>query len=138
VTSLDNSGTPSIPHVVLASAYDAMNDRTQLTATVASTADFLNTYSFDAMQRLTEETQLGQTGGNGVSPKGVDFAYNLDSQLTSAIRFDPTTASPHPDIAVGTYSYGCDRLSARGWPFAHKDLSTLAWACWHAKRGLLR
>ncbi|HVC94815.1 MAG TPA: hypothetical protein VND64_14045 [Pirellulales bacterium] len=35
VTSLDNSGTPNMPDVVLSSQYDAMGDRTQLTATVA-------------------------------------------------------------------------------------------------------
>jgi YD repeat-containing protein len=64
VTSLDNSSTPNIPHVVLASTYDAMNDRTQLTATVAGTADFLNAYTFDADQNLLQATQEGQTGGN--------------------------------------------------------------------------
>jgi YD repeat-containing protein len=38
VTSLDNSSTPNIPHVVLSSQYDAMGDRTQLTATVTAPA----------------------------------------------------------------------------------------------------
>jgi hypothetical protein len=46
--------------------------------------------------------QLGQTGGNGVAPKGIGYAYNLDGQMTSVLRFDPTTSSPHPDIAYGT------------------------------------
>jgi len=105
VTSVDNSGTPNIPHVVLASEYDAMNNRTQLTATVAGVADFLNSYTYDALRQLTQETQMGQTGGNGVAPKGIGYSYNLDSQFTQVLRFDPTTASPHPDIALGSYSY---------------------------------
>ena len=105
VTSVDNSGTPNIPHVVLASTYDAMNNRTQLTATVAGVADFLNSYTYDALRQLTQETQMAQTGGNGVAPKGIGYSYNLDSQFTQVLRFDPTTASPHPDIALGSYSY---------------------------------
>ena len=76
--------------------YDAMNNRTQLTATVAGVADFLNSYTYDALQQLTQETQMGQTGGNGVAPKGIGYSYNLDSQVTQVLRFDPTTASPHP------------------------------------------
>jgi len=87
---------------VLASHYDSMNNRTQLTATVAGVADFLNSYTYDALQQLTQETQMGQTAGNGVAPKGVMFAYNLDGQFTTAMRFDPTTASPHPDILRST------------------------------------
>ncbi|HUY33461.1 MAG TPA: hypothetical protein VMV69_11990, partial [Pirellulales bacterium] len=85
--------------------YDSMNNRTQLTATVAGVADFLNSYTYDALRQLTQETQMGQTGGNGVAPKGIGYSYNLDSQFTQVLRFDPTTASPHPDIALGSYSY---------------------------------
>ncbi|HVC96084.1 MAG TPA: hypothetical protein VND64_20545, partial [Pirellulales bacterium] len=54
VTSLTNSGTPNMPHVVLASQFDAMNNRTQLTAAVAGTADFLNAYTYDADQNLLQ------------------------------------------------------------------------------------
>ncbi|HVC96163.1 MAG TPA: hypothetical protein VND64_20945, partial [Pirellulales bacterium] len=71
-----------------------MGDRTQLTATVAGTADFLNAYTYDGDQRLLQATQEGQTGGNGVAPKGVGYSYNLDSQITQTLDFDPTTASP--------------------------------------------
>ena len=40
-----------------------------------------------------------------MAPKGIGYSYNLDSQFTQLLRFDPTTASPHPDIALGGYSY---------------------------------
>jgi RHS repeat-associated protein len=129
VTSLDNSGTPNIPHVVLANQYDLMNDRTQLTATVAGTADFLNSYTYDADQRMLQATQQGQTGGNGVAPKGIGYAYNLDGQMTSVLRFDPTTSSPHPDIALGTLSYdSANRLTEIKYTHSGNTLDDLTWA----------
>jgi len=74
VTSVDNNGTPGVPDVVLASQYDAINDRTQLAATIAGTADFVNTYQYDADQRLTQLVQQGQTGGNPVPTKGANLS----------------------------------------------------------------
>jgi RHS repeat-associated protein len=128
VTSLDNSGTPNIPHVVLSNQYDLMNDRTQLTATVAGTADFINAYSYDADQRMLQATQEGQTGGNGVAPKGIGYAYNLDGQMTSVLRFDPTTSSPHPDIAYGTLSYdAANRLTEIKYTHSGNTLDDLTW-----------
>jgi hypothetical protein len=47
---------------------------------------------------MLQATQEGQTGGNGVAPKGIGYASNLDGQMTSVLRFDPTTSSPHSDI----------------------------------------
>jgi len=129
VTSLDNSGTPNMPDVVLSSQYDAMGDRTQLTATVAGTADFLNAYTYDADQNLLQATQEGQTGGNGVAPKGVGYAYNLDGQITSVLDFDPTTSSPHPDITYGTLS--CDsgnRLTEINYTHSGTTLDDLSWS----------
>ena len=73
--SVDNSGTPNVPHVVLASTVDLMGDRTSLAATINGTADFINNYSYDADQRLTMLQQQQQTGGNTVAPKEIDYAY---------------------------------------------------------------
>src|SRR5207248_8046273 len=73
VTSVDNNGTPNVPHVVLASAYDALGRKTSLSATVAGTADFLNSYSYDSLDRVTQVTQAQQTGGNTVAAKRVNF-----------------------------------------------------------------
>jgi RHS repeat-associated protein len=114
---------------VLASTYDAMNDRTQLTATVAGTADFLNAYTFDADQNLLQTTQESQTGGNGVAPKGVGYAYNLNGQITSVLDFDPTTSSPHPDIAYGTLSYDSgNRLTQIDYTHSGSTLDDLSWS----------
>src|SRR5258708_22885792 len=83
VTSVDNNTTPNIPRVILASAYDALGRKTSLSATVAGTADFLNSYSYDSLNRLTSETQAQQTGGNTVAAKRVNFAHHCDRPYTS-------------------------------------------------------
>jgi YD repeat-containing protein len=46
VLTADNDGTPGVPDVVLTSAYDAAGNRTSLAATIDSTDDFLNTYTY--------------------------------------------------------------------------------------------
>jgi YD repeat-containing protein len=76
VTSVDNNGTPGVSNVVLSNQYDALNDRTQLSATIAGTADFLNAYAYDADQRLTQLVQQAQSGGNTVATKGANLSYN--------------------------------------------------------------
>jgi len=105
VTSVDNAGTPSVPDVVLASQYDSMSNRTQLSATIAGTADFLNTYQYDADQRLTQLVQQGQTGGNAVATKGANLSYNALGQLTTIFRTNFFGVGPQPDIATSTFSY---------------------------------
>jgi YD repeat-containing protein len=45
--------------VVLASAYDAASNRTSLSATIDTTADFVTTYTYDALHRMTRITPLG-------------------------------------------------------------------------------
>ena len=91
--------------MVLASQYDAINDRTQLAATIAGTADFLNTYQYDADQRMTQLVQQGQTGGNPVATKGANLSYNALGQLTSIFRTNFFGIGPQPDIATSTFSY---------------------------------
>jgi RHS repeat-associated protein len=107
VLTTDNAGTPNVPHVVLTGAFDAAGNRTSLSATIAGTADLLNSYSYDADQRMTMLTQQGQTGGNVVSPKEVDFAYNALGQFTSIADFN-TLSGPRSDVATGAYSYDAD------------------------------
>ncbi len=94
-----------MPHVVLTEGYDSGNDRISLAATVNGTADSLNNYTFDADQRLTDETQQGQSGGNGVAPKQITFGFNPLGQFTSIARYDFVGVGPMVDIATGAYSY---------------------------------
>jgi len=93
VTSSTNAGTPGVPTVVLASAYDADSRRTSLTATVGGTADFQNTYLYDPLSRMTSVRQTGQTGGNTVAQKRVDFEYNAIDQFTKITRYKDTAGA---------------------------------------------
>ena len=117
-----------MPNVVLASQFDVLGNRTSLSATIAGTKDFFNSFGYDALSQLLSVTQMGQSGGNAVAPKGIGFAYNLDGQFTGALRFDPTTASPHPDIALGTFSYDAQgRLASLAYTHAGNPIDTFGY-----------
>jgi YD repeat-containing protein len=107
VTSVDNSGTPNVPDVVLTSGYDAMGDRTSLAATIAGTVDFINNYSYDGDQNLTVVQQQQQSGGNTVANKEIDYAYNAIGQFT-AIGYYDQLSGPRTDVATGAFTYDTD------------------------------
>src|SRR6185436_20368126 len=46
---------------------DAAGNTTGLSAVIAGTADFQNTYDYDALSRLTSVRQAGQEEGNAVA-----------------------------------------------------------------------
>jgi RHS repeat-associated protein len=73
---------------------------------VAGTADFVNAYTYDVLDRLTRVTQQQQTGGNSVASKRVDFAYNSVGQFTSISRYADTTGTNL--VATTTYGYNGD------------------------------
>jgi len=103
--SVENNGTPNVPDVVLSDQYDANGNRTQLSATIAGTADFQDVYTDDALNRLTQLYQQGQTGGNAVATKGANLTYNLLGQLATIARTNFFGIGPAPDIATSTLSY---------------------------------
>ena len=129
VTSVDNSGTPNVPHVVLTSGFDLAGDRTSFSATIAGTADFLNNYVYDGDQRLITLQQQQQTGGNTVAPKEVDFAYNALGQFTSIADYN-TFSGPRTDVATGAQTYDAgNRLTGLAYTFgggAHA-IDTFGW-----------
>jgi hypothetical protein len=86
VTQVDNSGTPTGPHVVLNIGYDNMQRTTSLSATVAGTLDFLNNYAYNADSAITQITQQGQTGGNSVAAKLANFSFDHDGRITGVAR----------------------------------------------------
>ena len=73
--------------VTMTQGYDAASRRTSLFAAIGSTADFKNLFAYDNVNRLTSVTQQGQTGGDSVAPKRVDFGYLADGQLAQMTRF---------------------------------------------------
>jgi RHS repeat-associated protein len=103
--TVDNAGTAGAPAVVLTSTFDANNNRTGLSATIAATVDFQNTYTYDSLNRLTRLDQSGPAGGNEVAEKRVEFAYNAIDQFTMIARFNDTDGGASNEIATATYSY---------------------------------
>ncbi len=106
-TSVDNSGTSGVPDVVLASAFDALGNRTSLGATIASTADFQNSYLYDGFGRTATIEQTGATGGDAVADKRVDFTYNADGTFSTIDRYSDLTATS----LVAASGYGYDSLA---------------------------
>jgi hypothetical protein len=86
-TALTQSVAGLTPSVTFNQAFDAMSNRTELKATIGATADFRNSYTYDALQRLTGIVQQSQSGGNSVTAKRVAFSYNNLGQRTQIARF---------------------------------------------------
>ena len=110
VTTIDNAGTTGAPNLVLTNTFDAAGNRTEVAATIDSTADFKNTYQYDALGRTTRIEQTGQTGGNSVADKRVDLAYNAVGQFTAIDRYADLAATL---LVAGTaYTFdGAGRLT---------------------------
>ena len=85
VLTTDNNGTSGVPRVILTNVYDAASNRTSLSATIAGTNDFINNYTYDNLNRMTQVAQVGN-GGNTIANKRANFAYNALGQFTSIER----------------------------------------------------
>ncbi len=127
--SVDNDGTGGVPRVILSSAYDAKGNRTALSATIDSTDDFSNSYTYDALNRVTQILQQGITGGNTVAEKRIDLTYNVDGRYDSITRFNDIAGGTSAEIATSTYSYdSLGRLTGLDYEQASTDLFTpYAW-----------
>ena len=87
---------------MLTSTYDSLGNRTSLSATIDSTDDFENSYSYDLLGRLTRLDQIGVTGGNTVSEKRVDYTYNAVGQFATIARYNDTAGGSGDEIATST------------------------------------
>jgi len=95
--TVDNSGTPDVPHVVLTYGYDAAGNRTSL-------SDSLGGSNLSTYDEWNELTSLAQSG-TGVSAKAVTFGYDAAARLISLNRF-ANAALDGTGAVVGTsYSY---------------------------------
>ena len=92
-----------MPDVVLASTFDANGNRTSLSATIGATptADFVNDYSFDDLNRESQVIQEASavTGHDAVDSKLVNFTYYADGQFASIDRFNDTTGTSGDRVA---------------------------------------
>jgi RHS repeat-associated protein len=75
------------PNIIYSSTYNAASLRTSLAAEIGGTDDFLNEYAYDGLNRQTQVKQSGQSGGNAVDTKRVDFDYNAAGQFDLISRF---------------------------------------------------
>ena len=133
VTQVDNSGTPTGPHVVLNIGYDHLQRQTSLSATVAGTFDLLNNYSYDAGSELTKITQQGQTGGNSVAPKVVTLTYNADGQYSAINRYANLAATQL--VATSTYGYDADsQITSLSHDKGGTNLDSYTWSYDHDGR----
>jgi RHS repeat-associated protein len=93
-----------------------VGNRVSLAAKIGEDDDFLNTYVYDHLHRLTRVTQEEQSGGNSVSDKRVDFAYNALGQFDTITRY----ASLNTSELVATTAHGYD-LAHRLTGITHQD-----------------
>jgi RHS repeat-associated protein len=102
VTDVTQTFADLDPAILFHRGYDAASRLTSSSATVGLTDDYLNTYTYDTLGRLTQLSQTSQSGGNAVTNKRVDFDYNAASQLTVLSRYASlNTASPVADTEYG-------------------------------------
>jgi len=90
-------------------------------------SDFLNSYSYDALNRVTQITQAQQTGGNSVAAKRVNFAYNADGQYTSISRYADTTGTNL--AATSTYGYnGVGSITSLSYDKGGTNFASYTWS----------
>jgi RHS repeat-associated protein len=87
-TSITNDLVDVTPDVVLTQAFDANSNRTKLSTKIGATDDFVNNYTFDALDRMTRVTQVDVPGGNTVADKRVDFSYLRDGRFSAITRYE--------------------------------------------------
>ena len=73
--------------VTLRYNYDAAGQVTGVAALIGSTADYVNTYTYDPLRRITRITQSGAIGGNPVAEKRVDFTYDAFGRPDTQTRY---------------------------------------------------
>ena len=92
--------------------------------------DFLNSYSFDTLGRMTAETQQGQPGSNAVATKGISFGYDPIGDITSIERYTNITQPPSPatDAADTTLAYSTlGQLTSEQHAHNGSTLENLSW-----------
>jgi RHS repeat-associated protein len=96
----------SLPNVTLSSTYDANGNRLSLSATVGTTADFVNTYSYDDLNREAQVVQQAgtATGHDVVDNKLATFGYNADGQFASIDDYN-STSDTSGEVMQSSYGY---------------------------------
>ena len=122
ITSTTESSVDG-PTVTLDYQYNTAGERTQMAATIGSTADFVDDYVYDSLGRVVSVSEHGVTGGNAVALKEIDLAYNTAGQIVSIDRYE------NGQLAVeGDYSYDSNaRLIGLVYHQGDTILNSYAW-----------
>ncbi len=99
VTQTQTGGPGGIPTATLAFTYDAGGNRLTAFDTINGLAGATNTYTHDALDRVTRIVQAGA----GTATKRVDLQYNPLGQMTSLARFSDAAGSSA--VANSTFVY---------------------------------
>ena len=91
VTQQSEAFSGLAPDITLDIGYDAVSNRTSVEASIGSASDYLNTYSYDKLDRLTITQQQSQAGGNALTPKRVVNTYNSLGQRVYVNRYEATS-----------------------------------------------
>jgi len=117
-TSVEHALTVLSFEVVVDHAYDPLGRRTALAVEIDGTADLVNQYQYDYLNRVTRITQAGQSGGNAVAEKRVDFDYDLEFKNRFAAITRYADLAGTETVAISNYGYDfAGRLTAIG----HRD-----------------
>ena len=116
---------------MLTSAYDAAGRRTSFDAAIAGTADFANTYQYDALGRTTQITQTDGDPGSGesVSDKRIDLTYTDRGQFDTITRYADLAGISL--VAESAWTYDADgrltSLNHSSTPGGSGDLAFYTW-----------
>ena len=98
-TSVDNSGTPGLPNVLLEYDYDNVDNLLSVSETINGKAAGITNYSYDSLNRANQITQTG----TGVTDKRVNFDYDNIGQFAPINRYSDSNGSQL--VASSTYTY---------------------------------
>jgi len=109
VKSVNNSGTPEVPDVLLEYSYDGVGNVLSTTDTITGGMSATTSYVYDALNRMTRISQTSDafSTSGGASDKRVDLTYNQIGQFESISRYGDLAAA---QLAVTT-SFTYDDLN---------------------------
>ena len=111
------------PTVTLDYQYDSAGRRTRMAATIDGVADFVDDYLYDSQGRVVSVVEHGVEGGNAVTLKEINIAYNDAGQIVSIDRYENGQL-----VVEGDYSYDSfGRLIGLTYHQGETVLNSYAW-----------
>ncbi len=110
LASVDNGGTPGVPHVMMSYVYDGNNNVTSVQDSLGGVTNYL----YDPLDRLNQANQ----SGTGVNAKRVDYQYDNASFLTQLSRFSDLAGTQ--SVANTLFETDCDGCPGRLTAIRHR------------------